>query len=188
MIKLKRMFCVLTSCATSILLINTPLFSANATTIAGIVDNDTSNPYYSNYSNTIHSFNGTWGTYLSNGYNNDSRLRQSITKGNYEWVWNANIYTTSSINWIAKVYLANASFTDPNAYYEIYEDTYITMPCHYFHLNQNLAPNGFSVFSGTMSPSPNYNGTLNPWFGLVQNSGISGVGTGADAFYFQFTY
>ena len=168
--------------------IQTIAFSASATTKFGEVDNDTSNRNFSNNSNTYTHYSGVWGTYLYSGKNGDSRLRQSTTQAAYEWVWNANINTTGILDWTMGVYLANASFTDTAAYYKVFMDSNIYTPVLSFYLNQNIAPSGYSYISGTKyGPSVN-GGNLHPWYGLVYNSGLSNVGTGADAFNFMFDY
>lgn len=157
-----------------------------ATTGSFTVDNDTSNSNYSNNSNTYVHYSGTWGTYLNNGYNGDSRLRISTTRANYEWVWYGNLRSTKRVKWEISVFLANNSFTDPKALYQVKEDSNLYMSVCSFNINQNLAPSGFSNFSGVSTPGPS-NGELHPWFGHVENSGIANVGTGADAFYASFT-
>ena len=153
----------------------------------GYVDNDTNVSGYSNNSSmSTHCDN--WGTYLYSGNNGDSRYRQSTTKACYEWVWGKSIYTSSSITWKAKVYLNNYSFTDSNAHYTIMKDSMDLISFCHFYINQNTAPSGYSVFSGTNYSPTISGGVFRPWYGYVQNSGLSGVGTGADTFYYEFSY
>ena len=186
--KIKLLSCLYSAFLTMSIALNGVCFS-NAVSIGGIVDNDTSNPNYSNNSHTYTHYSGTWGIYLNSGLNGDSRLRQSTTPASYEWVWGGGISSQSSISWIIKIYLANNSFTDTGASYEVFEDSLQYIPFCTFNINQNLAPSGYSQFSGVESgPSMSGGYYLNPWYGLVTNSGLSGVGTGSDACYFLFTY
>lgn len=169
-------------------LISINCFSATAATISGYVDNDTNVSGYSNNSYTYTHYNGEWGTYLTTGNNGDSRLRRSTEKACYEWVWNSNIKKQNGFSWIAKVYLANSSFTDPSALYKIYYDSNMYIPFASFTLNQNLAPSGYSTFSGYRGLAATTGGYMCPWYACVQNSGTSGVGTGADTFYYEISY
>lgn len=174
----------------SVVTISAASFTTVAVSYSGEVDNDTSNPNFSNNSGMATHCYTEWGTYLNTGKNGDSRLRQSTTTANYEWVWNGGIYTLGYVNWVASIYLDNTSFTDPAALYRIYYDSSQNHPFAYFYLNQNTAPSGYSQDYGTNTGPhyPNDGFWLHPWYGLVQNSGYSGVGTGADAFNFMFTY
>lgn len=154
---------------------------------SGYVDNDTNVSGYSNNSST-----GThcddWGVYLYSGNYGDSRYRQSTTRKYYEWVWGHIVNTSSPVTWKAKVYLNNYSFTDPSAEYTVMRNSSQMIAFCNFNINQNIAPSGYSVFSGIESFLYISGGTFHPWYAHVRNSGISGVGTGADTFYYEFSY
>lgn len=170
----------------SVVTISAASFTTVAISYSGEVDNDTSNPNFSNNSGMATHCNTEWGTYLYSGQNGDSRLRQSTTKANYEWVWNGLMFADSTLDISLYIYINNSSFTDTNALYRIYTDlSYTNYPIVEFNLNQNTAYPGYNYVHKTCTPV----GTIyRPWYALVQNSGISGVGTGADAFNFMFTF
>lgn len=172
----------------SVLLAYTSNSVSAATSGNFIVDNDEPNSSnYSNYSGSMYSYTGNWGTKLGNGYKGDSRLRQSTDSKNYEWVWYGSISSSTKLKWSAGVYLANNAFTDPNAHYEVLKNSNIYIPVCSFSLNQNTAPNGFSYFNGTATCAVT-NSSIRPTFAFVKNSGQSNVGTGADAFHFSCSY
>lgn len=171
----------------SVATISVASFTTVAVSYSGEVDNDTSNPNFSNNSGMATHCYTEWGTYLNTGKNGDSRLRQSTTTANYEWVWNGSMIVTSTLNMSLNIYLNNTSFNDTHALYRIYNDTSdYNHPIDYFYLNQDTAVPGYNLVYRQCTPQP---GTLyRPWYALVQNSGYGGVGTGADAFNFMFTY
>lgn len=149
------------------------------------VDNDTSNSNYSNNSGRYTHYSGTWGSYLHTGYNGDSRLRKSTTKGSYEWVWYGN-HSGKKFKLEVWIYLANNSFTDTKASYDIFQDSNMYSTVYSFNINQNTAPNGFTAKTKTKSTAFS-NGKLHPWYATVTNSGKSNVGTGADDFKIRLT-